>query len=137
VHVGLHHHREQRLVDPAAAFQQRREERSLSQLRDPQLELARRGGQGSRSGSVALRHAIRGAFERSSADERRRLRVNQLLVERFGRDPDPVADIGEFQFPEQLEEGRLVKSHRAYVSFREIPRQFSLTIARWLTTFET
>jgi hypothetical protein len=36
-----------------------------------------------------------------------------------------------------LEEGRLVKSHRAYVSFREIPRQFSLTIARWLTTYST
>src|SRR5690606_14988555 len=51
----------------------------------------------------------------------------------FRRDPDPVGDIGEFQFPEELEEGRLVKSHRALCPYVEIPRQFSLTIARWLT----
>ena len=35
--------------------------------------------------------------------------------------------------PEELEEGRLVKSHRALCPYVEIPRQFSLTIARWLT----
>ena len=40
VHVGLHHHREQRPVDPAAPLQQRREERSLTQLRDLQLDIA-------------------------------------------------------------------------------------------------
>jgi len=59
------------------------------------------------------------------------------LRERFGSCPDPVGDIGEFQFPEQLEEGRLVKSHRALCPYVEIPRQFSLTLARWLTTSTT
>src|SRR5690606_13618704 len=67
------------------------------------------------------------------ADERGRFRIDQPLIERFGRDTDPVGDIGEFQFPEELEEGRLVKSHRALCPYVEIPRQFSLTIARWLT----
>ena len=114
VDVRLHHDREQRLVDPAAAFQQRREERSLA---------AASGSADSSSpavvvrvrGRVPLRCVVRArsAFERGGADERGRFRVDQLLVERFGRDPDPVGDIGEFQFPEELEEGRLVKSHRA------------------------
>gem|GEM_PF-4591542 len=57
---------------------------------------------------VALRHTLRGPFERGCADERGSLRIDQLLIQRFGRHPDPVGDIGEFQFPEQLEEGRLV-----------------------------
>jgi hypothetical protein len=39
VHLGLHDHREQRPVDPAAGLQQRREERSLPQLGDPQLDI--------------------------------------------------------------------------------------------------
>ena len=82
---------------------------------------------------VALRNTIRRAFQRGGTDERGSFRVDQILVERLGRDADSVGDVGEFQFPEQLKEGGLVKSDRA-VSFREIPRQFSLTIARWLTT---
>lgn len=116
VDVRLHHDREQRLVNPAAPLQQRREERPGAQLRDPQLQLARCGRESAGAGAVALRGAVRGAFERGSTDERGRFRIDQLLVERLGRDPDPVGDIGEFQFPEELEEGRLVKSHRAFVS---------------------
>jgi hypothetical protein len=53
VQVGLHHHREQRLIHPPAAFEQRREERSGAQLRDPQLQIARCGGQG--AGAVRAR----------------------------------------------------------------------------------
>ena len=52
--------------------------------------------------------AVRGPFERGSADLRGSFRVDQLLIERLGRRPDPVSDISEFQFPEELEEGRLV-----------------------------
>ena len=137
MNVGLHHDREQGLIDPAAPLQQRREERPLPQLRNPQLQLTRGGRKSARTGPVALRDTIRSAFERGGTDERGRFRIDQLLIERLGRNPDSVGDIGEFKFPEQLEEGRLVKSHRAYVSFREIPRQFSLTIARWLTTSTT
>src|SRR5699024_4854978 len=96
-------------------------------------EVPGRRGQSARSGPVALGDSVRGAFERGRADERDRFRIDQLLIQRFGRDTDPVGDIGEFQFPEELEEGRLVKSHRALCPYVEIPRQFSLTIARWLT----
>jgi hypothetical protein len=52
VQVGLHHHREQRLVDAAAPFQQRREERAGTQLRDPQLQIPGRRGQ--RAGAVPV-----------------------------------------------------------------------------------
>jgi hypothetical protein len=45
VQVGLHHHGEQRLVDPPAALQQRGEERPGAQLRDPQLQIPGRRSQ--------------------------------------------------------------------------------------------
>jgi hypothetical protein len=46
VQVGLHHHREQRLIHPPAPLQQGREERAGPQLRDPQLQVAGGRGQG-------------------------------------------------------------------------------------------
>jgi hypothetical protein len=45
VQIGLHHHGEQRLVDPPAALQQRGEERLGAQLRDPQLQIPGRRSQ--------------------------------------------------------------------------------------------
>jgi hypothetical protein len=78
-HVGLHHHREQRLVDPPAAFQQRREERPLPQLGDAQVDIPRRGGDRLGPGAVALGQAGVGALVRVGADERGRLGVDQLL----------------------------------------------------------
>ncbi len=54
VQIGLHHHREQALIDPAAPLQQRREKRTGPQLGDPQLEIPGDRGQRSRSRSVAL-----------------------------------------------------------------------------------
>ncbi len=39
------------------------------------------------------------AMRWSGTDERRSLRVDQLLIERLGRCPDPIGDIGEFLFP--------------------------------------
>ncbi len=42
-HVRLHDDREQRLVDPAAALKQAREERPRAQLRDRQLQVPGRG----------------------------------------------------------------------------------------------
>jgi len=44
VHVRLHHHRIQRLVDPAARLEDRGEEGTLAQLRDPQLDITGLGG---------------------------------------------------------------------------------------------
>ena len=51
--------------------------------------------------------ALIGAFERASADERGRFGVDQLLIERFRRDPDSVGDVGEFQLAKKVEQGRL------------------------------
>ena len=62
--------------------------------------------------SRALSHRLK----RAGTDKRGRFRIYQLLVELLRRDPDAVGDIGEFQLGEQIEQGRLVKSHRV-VSF--------------------
>ena len=62
MHVGLHHHREQGAVDPSAPLQQRREERSLAQLRDLELDIARRCRQQTSPVPVALRCASLGAL---------------------------------------------------------------------------
>ena len=52
--------------------------------------------------------ALRRALEGGSADECGRFRIDQLLVERLGRGPDPVGDIGEFQLSKKFEQGTLV-----------------------------
>jgi hypothetical protein len=62
VQVGLHHHREQRLIDPAAPFQQRGEERPGLQLGNPQLQVTGRGPQQPGPVSVALRQSGIGAL---------------------------------------------------------------------------
>lgn len=113
VQISLHHDREQCLVDPAPSFQQRREERSPTQLWDPELQVPGRRRQSPRMGSVTLRGAVAGAFVLPGADHRRGLGVDQLLVERLGDRTDPVRDVGELQLGQQVNQGRLVKSHRA------------------------
>ena len=45
--ASLHHHREQRLVAVAAALRQRWEKRPVPQLRDPEVQVPGRGGNGS------------------------------------------------------------------------------------------
>ena len=45
VHVRLHHHRVQGLIDAPARFEDLREEAALAQLRDPVLEIASIGRQ--------------------------------------------------------------------------------------------
>jgi len=52
--------------------------------------------------------AVAAALKRANTDERGRFRIDRLLIERFGREPDPVGDIGEFQLGEQVEQGRLI-----------------------------
>ena len=56
--------------------------------------------------------ALGGSFERGRADKGSGLRIDELLIKTFGRDADAVADIGEFELGKQVEQGRLVKSHR-------------------------
>ena len=53
--VGLHHHRVQRLVDPPARLEDRREERALAQLGDAQLDIAGLGRQQARGGDRCVR----------------------------------------------------------------------------------
>jgi hypothetical protein len=112
VQIGLHHHREQRLVDPPPAFQQRREERAGAQLRDPQLQIPGRGREDAGSRAVALGGAALGALVPAGADHRGELRLDQRLIQRLGRGPDAVVDLGGFQCLEELQQGRLVKGHR-------------------------
>lgn len=80
MNIRLHHDREPGLVNPAATLQQRREERSLAQLQDPQLQIPGRRGESAGTGPVALRRPSRGPLERCCADERGRFRIDQLLV---------------------------------------------------------
>jgi hypothetical protein len=44
VHIGLHHHRQQRPVDATVWLQHRREERALAQLGDPKFDITCLGG---------------------------------------------------------------------------------------------
>ncbi len=112
VQVGLHHHREQRLIDPPPAFQQRGEERPGAQLGDPQLQIPGRSGQGPGSRSVALSGAGLGALVRAGADHRGQLGLDQRLIQRLGRRPDSIVNLGGLQCLQQLEQGRLVQGHR-------------------------
>ena len=90
VQVGLHDHREQRLVHPPPPLEQAGEERPGAQLGDPQLQVTRGRGQGPRPGSVALRSAPLAAFPGAGADHGRELGVDQRLVDRLSRSADPV-----------------------------------------------
>ena len=80
---------------------------------DAQIQLPGRGCQSPLTGPVAVGGSCVAAFERASADERGRLPLDQLLVERLGRNSNSV---GELQLAEEVEQGRLVESHRV-VSF--------------------
>lgn len=74
-----------------------------SQLRDPQLQIARGRGQGPRPGAVALRGPLRTAFPRAGTDHRGELGVDQRLVDRLCRGPDPVLDSSGLHGFEHLE----------------------------------
>jgi hypothetical protein len=108
VDVGLHHDREQRLIDAAAVLQQGGEERARTQLRDPQIEIPSGRRQGPGPGAVAVGVQVAGAFERGGTDERGCFRIDEFLIKGFGRDAYAVGDIGECVFSQQVEQGRLV-----------------------------
>jgi hypothetical protein len=103
VQVSLHHHREQRLVDPPTPLQQGREERPCPQLRDPQLQIPRGGGQQPGPAPVALRGPLVGALPGPSADHTGQLGVDQRLVDRLRRGPDPVLNTRSLHRFQQLQ----------------------------------
>ena len=88
--VGLHHHRMQRLVDPAARLEDTGEERALAQLRDRQLDVAGLGRQRPRPRAVAFGAASLGALIPAGADHLRRLQLDHLLQGDLDRLPDQV-----------------------------------------------
>jgi hypothetical protein len=75
----LHQHRIQGLVDPAAGFEDGREERALPQFRDPQLDVAGLGRQQLRAGTVAFGHPVLAAFIAVGADHPGGFELDQLL----------------------------------------------------------
>ena len=102
VDVGLHHHRIQRLVDPAPRLKDDREERSLAQLRDPQLDIAGLGGQQPVSGAVALGGPGIGAFVATGADVLGRLGFDQLLHDHPHRLADQIDPFAGAECVEEL-----------------------------------
>ncbi len=97
VQIGLHHHREQRLINPPPALQQRGKKRPGPQLGDPQLQIPGRRAQRARAGAVPLGGTGLGALVRGGTDHRGQLGLDQGLVDRGGRRPDSVVDIGGLQ----------------------------------------
>jgi hypothetical protein len=79
------------LIDPPAAFQQRREERPGAQLRDPQLQIPGRRGQGPDAVAVGLI----GTLARAGADRVGELGFDQCLVDGLGGVTDTITDIGD------------------------------------------
>jgi hypothetical protein len=105
VQVGLHPHHDQRLVHPTAALQRRREERAGAQLRDPQLQIPRRRRQHPAAVAVAQVAVFRGTLVRGGADQVGELGLDQRLVDGLGRGTDPVADIGDLECVQDVEQG--------------------------------
>ena len=96
--VGLHHHREQRLIDPPAPFEQRREERAGAQLGDLQLQIPGGGGQRAGAVPVALVGAFRGTLVQGGADGVGELGLDQRLIAvRAGATPRPVVRVGPWR----------------------------------------
>ena len=74
-----------------------------AELRDPQLQITRRGRQRPRPAPVALRGPIRGPLPGTGADHRGQLGVDQRLVDRLGRRPDAVLNTRGLHGFEHLE----------------------------------
>jgi hypothetical protein len=100
--VGLHHHREQRLVDPAAPLQQAGEERPGPQLGGPQLQVPGRGGQQPRAMPIALGEPGLGALVWSSADHAGELGLDERLIDRLGGLADAVIDLRNLECGQDL-----------------------------------
>ena len=112
VQVGLHHHREQALIDSAAALQQRRKERPRPQLGDPQLQVSGDSTQRACPRPVALIDPHLGALVRAGANHRGQLRVDQRLIDGLGGLLDPISGIGIAECIQHLQQGRLIQGHR-------------------------
>ena len=77
--VGLHDHRIQGLIDPAAGFEDRREEAAGPQFRDLQGQIPHLGGEGARPVAVSLVDTLLAALMAISTNDGRGLQLDQLL----------------------------------------------------------
>src|SRR5690606_18589479 len=77
--IGGHDHRPQRPIHPTTWLQQRREERTLPNLRNPQFDVTGRSRQHPRTNSVPPVGSRLGSLMRFGADRLRQLGVDQLL----------------------------------------------------------
>jgi len=79
MNIGFHDHREQRTVDPPAALEDGREEASLAELGDLELQVAGLGRQQPIPGPVALRGPGARALEAFGAYPGGRLGIDEGL----------------------------------------------------------
>jgi hypothetical protein len=105
--VGLHHHRVERLVDPAARLQNRREEAAFAELGDAQLDIAGLGRQQAWAVTVAFGHTIVGTLITASADVLDRLGLDHLLQHQLHGIADQVHAVTGAERVQQIGHGRL------------------------------
>jgi hypothetical protein len=75
-----------------------------------------------------------GALVRAGADHRGQLRLDQRLIDRRGRRPDPSSTSTALQCLQHLEQGRLVQGNRVLCPSARTIGVVSLTITRWPLT---
>ena len=88
--VGLHHHGVQRLVDTPAGLEDQREERTLAQLRDSQVDVTGLRGQHPWPRTVALVGAGLGPLVTGGTDELRGFGLDEFLQYRADRLADQI-----------------------------------------------
>jgi hypothetical protein len=133
VHVGLHHHREQRPVDPTPPLENRGEEAPVTQLRDCQLHIAGLRRQQLRSGAVALVRAALRALMGTGTDRPGRFRVDERLEHHLHTRTDQIDIATGADRVEQLGQVKLGKRHRV-ISFCMIFGRITQRFTRWPTS---
>ncbi len=88
--VGLHDHRIQGLIDPAAGLEDRGDEAAGPQFGDLQREISHLGGQGAGPVAVAVAEPLLGALMAVSTEEGGNLQLDQLLQAMAGQFGDQL-----------------------------------------------
>ena len=113
VDVGLHHHRVQGLVDAPSGFEDRREERALAELGDPQLDVTGLGRQHPRPVTVAFGDPGVGAFVAVRRRSARSPRPRSAPATPPATDvTDQIHAVTGTERIQQLGQGRLGQGHR-------------------------
>jgi hypothetical protein len=81
--------------------------------------------------AVALSRPVGGALVGSGPDHRGELGLDEGLVDRLGSLADAVINLRNLECVQDLQQCRLVESHRGLCPFARTIGLVSLTIARW------